>query len=72
MDAVGEVGRRGVECGAQAFGIHLRDGEDADAALMTARSAGEPVTGTGYSGGKGRVEDRKEVVHGESGETPAA
>ena len=39
-DVAGEIGRGGVEGGAEVFGVELRDGEDADAALVAAGLAG--------------------------------
>ena len=40
-----------IDGGAKGFGVELRDGEDADAALVTAGLAGEPVAGAGGGGG---------------------
>ena len=50
-DLGGEIGRSGFEGGAEVFGVELRDGEDADAALVAARLAGEPIAGAGGGGG---------------------
>ena len=46
-----------IDGGAKGFGVELRDGEDADAALVTAGLAGEPVAGAGGGGGEGGVDD---------------
>ena len=48
------------ERGAEGFGVELRDREDADAALMAAGPAGEPVAGASGGGGECVVEDFEE------------
>ncbi len=59
-DAVGDGGFGGGEGFAEGLGVERRDGEDADAALMAAGAAGEPVAGALGRGSKGGVEDREE------------
>ena len=50
----------GCEGFAEGLRVELRDGKDADAALMAAWLAGEPVAGARGCGGEGGVEDGEE------------
>jgi hypothetical protein len=62
-DAVGDIVRGGCELLAESGDIKRRDCEDADAALMTARVAGEVRAGALGSRGKCRIDDGDEFVH---------
>ena len=59
-DACGKVRSGGLEGFAESCGVEGRDGEDADAALRTAGSAGHPGSGAAVAVGEGGVGDLDE------------
>ncbi len=63
-DARGYGGVGCGECIAERSGVKLRDGEDADAALVTAGAAGQPGTGALHAGGECGVDDGEEGKQG--------
>jgi hypothetical protein len=65
-DAMGDGRIGGGQAYAQRFGVELRDGEDADAALMATGFAGEPLPGAGGGVGKGGVKNGKKLGDGRS------
>jgi hypothetical protein len=64
VNLLGDGGFGGCEGLAEGRRIELRDGKDADAALVAAGLAGQPVTGARSRRGEGGVEDGKEGRQG--------
>ena len=59
---VGRNKERGQAC-AQRFGVELGDREDADAALMAARAAGQMRAGTFRGGGQRVIDNGEKRMH---------
>src|SRR5580698_1122227 len=64
LDAMGDGRIGGGQSGSQCFGVELRDGEDADAALVATGFAGEPLPGAGGGIGEGGVQDGEKLGDG--------